>query len=1087
MILGMCRLFCLLLVLTFLYALAVYIFAQGFLLKRTVLPEKSQCNVNFATVLERHGEQGCWMHGRFRRAIIIIIDGLRYDFLVPNNTAKTNMLPYINKLTVVHDKYNQEKDRAMLYKFIADPPTTTMQRLTGLTTGSLPTFIEAGSNFRSTEITEDNIIDQLVAQKKKIKFLGDDTWMGLFPGRFTKSFAFPSFNVKDLHSVDNGIISHLSSELAKSDWHVSIAHFLGVDHCGHRFGPNHTAMAEKLSQMNEMLDSVMKLMKDDTILFLFGDHGMTDTGDHGGDSKDEIESGLFIYSPSRLRYPPSKTSTSAIPSIAQIDIVPTLSLLLGVPIPFSNVGMVINELFSFCPWWDTYSDAKQLYHNIKALRLNAHQLDQYSQIYSQTSGEPLLKNKFLQLHQKFEKAEKEFSQFVTEMVKSEDMATDSQWLARLKNNYVAFISETKEMCQDSWAKFDTTQILLGFFVMYFAIFVNIYFLKLPFLRDTSYPKSVVFLLAGIFIISILCILQSLYFKDSSVLNIPSIMIIFDVAILAPVIYFVITKSKLPTLSSLKKTFSLRKYDLVTNCSCLTTIIYIAAFFSNSYVVYEDCVVTFLILSHLCCYFVQLLRKMLHDKMAHHRDGPSKRSKSVSKFDIGYIFIHPAFIIFLLVLLFCLVLRFSISFRTCREEQWTCIHSIFTFPLSNLSDSESKNLRYFFSVACIITVIVVSHQWLRFYGNLNSNITTVLFYKYGFPAATICIGLHWAVQGLPAKELDSLPYIHHVFLARLAYALLILSMLSFIINPLCVHLVQTNRKRLNIPSWRASVTEIIPEVFKQLHKNWGEEKEENSEKPVIACGLGTVQTASSIYCVTMCSLLVSLLLGDGMTPSILLALILICIFLELHSTFYHTSVKLENAEVSWTSITMWSLLSICFFYATGHQATIQTIRWESAFVGFYGDFTTHIIPSVLITLNTFAGPILFTVAAPLLLFWPHINKPAAEYFSHKKKAEEWRGDVVLFEKNVVPQLLFMLYTRLFLFSSLALLSSMTAAALHRRHLMVWKIFAPRFIFAAAMSGVTFLTGLITFLLMIRVQAALSRWFYKLAESYGQSQS
>ena len=41
-------------------------------------------------------------------------------------------------------------------------------------------------------------------------------------------------------------------------------------------------------------------MKDDTVLFVFGDHGMTRTGDHGGDSEDELTAGLFVYSPAPI-------------------------------------------------------------------------------------------------------------------------------------------------------------------------------------------------------------------------------------------------------------------------------------------------------------------------------------------------------------------------------------------------------------------------------------------------------------------------------------------------------------------------------------------------------------------------------------------------------------------------------------------------------------------------------------------------------------------------------------------------------------------------------------------------------------------
>ncbi len=39
---------------------------------------------------------------------------------------------------------------------------------------------------------------------------------------------------------------------------------------------------------------------DETLLVVIGDHGMTDVGDHGGDSKLEVESALFFYSKKEL-------------------------------------------------------------------------------------------------------------------------------------------------------------------------------------------------------------------------------------------------------------------------------------------------------------------------------------------------------------------------------------------------------------------------------------------------------------------------------------------------------------------------------------------------------------------------------------------------------------------------------------------------------------------------------------------------------------------------------------------------------------------------------------------------------------------
>lgn len=42
---------------------------------------------------------------------------------------------------------------------------------------------------------------QLVQNRKRVTMMGDDTWMQLFPHHFERSYPFPSFNVKDLHTV----------------------------------------------------------------------------------------------------------------------------------------------------------------------------------------------------------------------------------------------------------------------------------------------------------------------------------------------------------------------------------------------------------------------------------------------------------------------------------------------------------------------------------------------------------------------------------------------------------------------------------------------------------------------------------------------------------------------------------------------------------------------------------------------------------------------------------------------------------------------------------------------------------------------
>ena len=227
--------------------------------------------------------------------------------------------------------------------------------------------------------------------------MGDDTWLTVFPTAFhpEMSHDFDSFNVEDLHTVDNGVITNLFPLLTNSthaqSWDLLIGHFLGVDHVGHRVGPDHPTMLAKQQQMNDVLQRVVDALDEDTLLVVLGDHGMDRKGDHGGDGDLEVSSGLWVYSKG-LALSAKDVPTSHLPhktfpgepsphrSVQQIDLVPTLSLLLGLPIPFNNLGTVIPELF-----WRDRSGSDYA----KALDINARQVYAYLDAYrnSPSGGE----------------------------------------------------------------------------------------------------------------------------------------------------------------------------------------------------------------------------------------------------------------------------------------------------------------------------------------------------------------------------------------------------------------------------------------------------------------------------------------------------------------------------------------------------------------------------------------------------------------------------------------------------------------------------------------------------------------------------
>lgn len=89
----------------------------------------------------------------FKKAIILIVDALRFDFVLPCVEDGSNLY-FRNKLPIIGDLLKTQPEHSFLFQFVADPPTTTMQRLKALMTGGMPTFIDLRDNFESSAVSE---------------------------------------------------------------------------------------------------------------------------------------------------------------------------------------------------------------------------------------------------------------------------------------------------------------------------------------------------------------------------------------------------------------------------------------------------------------------------------------------------------------------------------------------------------------------------------------------------------------------------------------------------------------------------------------------------------------------------------------------------------------------------------------------------------------------------------------------------------------------------------------------------------------------------------------------------------------------
>ncbi|XP_041475171.1 GPI ethanolamine phosphate transferase 2-like [Lytechinus variegatus] len=295
----------------------------------------------------------------FGKVVIMLIDGLRSDFVLGERGP--DLMPFTRELI----------DRGETKSFVAKAhvPTVTMPRIKGLTTGTVPGFIDFVINLDSKALQEDNIILQMYLSQKRIHLYGDDTWMRMFPGHFHKTDGTTSFFVTDYTEVDNNVTRNVEPALKSSDWDTIILHYLGLDHIGHLGGPYSPLVKPKLREMDNILKMIHQtLLKQDvdnslpSLLVLCGDHGMSEAGSHGGASKGEVLTPLVFISSA---YSGGKGLQVTDIDVQQIDLAPTLSLLLGHPIPQNSLGCAITQVLN---------GSLTMREQLRALQINGYQL-----------------------------------------------------------------------------------------------------------------------------------------------------------------------------------------------------------------------------------------------------------------------------------------------------------------------------------------------------------------------------------------------------------------------------------------------------------------------------------------------------------------------------------------------------------------------------------------------------------------------------------------------------------------------------------------------------------------------------------------
>lgn len=540
-------------------------------------------------------------------------------------------------------------------------------------------------------------------------------------------------------------------------------------------------------------------------------------GDHGGESENELTSALFVLSSSQELQPKTENE------IKQVDLVPTVSTIMGVPIPFSNIGSIIKS-------------ALPLNVNlIDSIWRNAKQINDYLTTYSLQNDE--LNDKHIH--------------FIKDTFKMLDVHHNT-FVKSCEN----FMQLSRRACEEVWIRFDESSIYKGLVLMFVSLYFSFLLVGSSALDhyDKITSNQVLILFSIIFPLNLIAFV--LYF-----LKLIHITVIFFVTGFIGTIFLALFC--VICWSSLTQDFlDMKKSDtiLMRIFTVLTTL----GFFSNSYIIEEPYV--------LCTSFALLLwylvfRFKLENKKTWFRNKIKPKMFSLKQ----WITSLNCKVVWCSLFL-CGILRYSHLYWQCREEQGWC------FEGGENKKSQTKNGNSIIPIILIVISVTVVHKSLKCSGNLTGCSLNVYLSSILPRIFTVLLSVSWIFDSQFQRGKHAISYV--AYIPNVILLLTLILIITLFVSPLLVHYVDLHEGKSNESE---SFYQLVHRVVKNIVKM---QLGPCIQGYPIVYGLATVYSATFLIFSTLLCIFGGLLFGYVYAVTVVMMIISIWMMAMIVSVIRH---------------------------------------------------------------------------------------------------------------------------------------------------------------------------------------------------------
>lgn len=528
-----------------------------------------------------------------------------------------------------------------------------------------------------------------------------------------------------------------------------------------------------------------------------------------------MTAGFFLHSKQPLLH------FEDIDSLKQVDIVPTLSAILGIPAPFQNLGKIV---LNCIPLSNSTRSIKNWQFALHSVWSNVQQMLNYVKEYS--NNENSFKEDVLgKFYRQYSHLHKKLNQVVDEITFD---------IFHLEAN--EYMTSLREMCEEVWIQFEFFNMARGLLFLFLSIFfVFIITDGVPLNRQPEIFTSS-FVYCSYFVVFLATLAATGTYYSGYVDDLMSV-IFFSTGLCSQAMLGMLIIQNWEVISMNWHSRS-RKENLLNFLCRLILLFNLCGVFSNSYILEESYLLLFLLVTTI---LITAFNITPFSYSITKRKNPDKKLKLAKlKYLASSVVIS-------------LVLKASMYYWKCREEQQWCfanLHQIGYAP----SKSETTKLQWATMLIFLSVFVFAVKEWLKNCGNLNGYSITVILSKFLPSLTVVSIAGYWVIKNAQTSTNYPTPLKPLFILAWSAYSFIALGISSCIFWPLMTYIIPSENSI-------QSNANTIHNLFKKVKTSLAEDEQENESIPVI-CGLGTAYSSIYIIIGSYLTLLFALLLGEA---------------------------------------------------------------------------------------------------------------------------------------------------------------------------------------------------------------------------------